>query len=96
MDLEERVKFLEHQVVLLNNRLFELGCGKDPIGASEYVNEHGEYVDKTVAAKLIGVTRATIYAMLRDGRLTAAYEGKRVCVRSIYRYINKEKKNAED
>lgn len=50
------------------------------------VDRYGEYVDKTVASKILGVTRQTVYAMIADGRIEAACGGKRVDVRSIARY----------
>ena len=52
----------------------------------ELVARYGEYVDKTVAAKILGVTRVTVYAMLADGRILGACAGRRVDVRSITRY----------
>ena len=95
MTLEERVTYLEQQVVLMSNHLFAIGCTGIINGEQEYVDAHGEFVDKTTAAKLLGVTRATVYSMLKDGRISSAYEGKRISVRSIYRYMHaREKKNA--
>lgn len=35
-----------------------------------------EYMDKTRAAQVLGVTRATVYAMLNDGRLEQNCMGK--------------------
>lgn len=94
MDLEERVAYLEKQVVLLNNRLFELGSRQEITGEEEYIRKHSEFCDKSYAAKLLGVTRATVYSMIANGRISTGYEGKRVSVRSIYRYINRENKDA--
>ena len=51
------------------------------------IGRSGEYVDKTVAARILGVTRATVYAMLADGRIDGACAGRRVDVRSIARYM---------
>lgn len=51
------------------------------------VARYGEYVDKTTTAKILGVTRATVYAMLSDGRIEDACSGRRVSVRSIARYM---------
>ena len=48
---------------------------------------YGEYVDKTVASRILGVTRVTVYAMLADGRILGGCEGRRVDVRSIARYL---------
>ena len=38
-------------------------------------------------AKILGVTRATVYALLSDGRIEGACSGRRVSVRSIARYM---------
>lgn len=51
------------------------------------VAQYGESVDKSLAARIMGVTRSTVYAMLADGRVEAAGGGKRVNVRSIARYL---------
>lgn len=59
--------------------------------ADELAERYGEYVDKTVAARILGVTRATVYAMLDDGRIEGACEGRRVTVQSIARYLMKPK-----
>ena len=53
------------------------------------VEHYGESVDKTVAARMLGVTRATVYAMLADGRVMGACDGRRVDVRSIAQYLSK-------
>lgn len=57
------------------------------VAQEKLVDKFGEFVDKTVAAQILGVTRATIYAMIADGRLSVGYEGKRVSVRSISDYM---------
>ena len=90
-DLERRVKALEEHIhTKLWGSIF-LAEEKE----AELVARYGEFVDKTVAARILGVTRATVYAMLADGRVEGACEGKRVSVRSIARYIvRKEKKYA--
>ena len=53
----------------------------------ELIDVHGKYVDKTTAARILGVTRATVYAMLKDGRIKGACSGRRVDVSSIARYM---------
>ena len=53
----------------------------------ELLVRYGEYVDKTVASRILGVTRVTVYAMLADGRILGGCEGRRVDVRSIARYL---------
>jgi len=53
----------------------------------ELVEKYGEFVDKTEAGRIIGMTRATVYAMISDGRLKTGHRGKRVSVRSIADYL---------
>ena len=82
-NLEQRVRALEMLVQggeLLRSETLERK-------EKELVDKYGEHVDKSTAAKILGVTRATVYAMLEDGRIEGACEGKRVDVRSIARYI---------
>ena len=52
------------------------------------VAKYGESVDKSLAARIMGVTRSTVYAMIADGRVESAGAGKRVSVRSIARYLS--------
>ena len=82
-DLEKRVLALEERT-----RRFAWSRNEELSRKEEaLVAQYGEYVDKTETAKILGVTRATVYAMLKDGRIEGACEGKRVDVRSIARYI---------
>ena len=86
-NLEQRVRALEMLVQggeLLRSETLERK-------EKELVDKYGEHVDKSTAAKILGVTRATVYTMLKDGRTKGACEGKRVDVRSIARYIYSEK-----
>ena len=82
-DLERRISALEERTrrALWNGESAQ--AGKE----AELTARYGEYVDKTVAAKILGVTRATVYAMLADGRIGGACGGRRVDVRSIARYM---------
>lgn len=85
MTFEELVawqKDIEARVIRLEK---ELGLDKDEDPA--LVKKYGEYVDKTVAAQILGVTRATVYAMLGDGRLQGGCKGKKVLTASIDRYL---------
>lgn len=87
-DLERRVKTLEdHDRSALWGNVAEVYSKENDL-----VLAYGEFVDKTVAARILGVTRATIYAMLADGRIESACEGARVSVRSIARYIARKGK----
>lgn len=88
-DLERRVAALEAE------RREELWHSENAL-ADRLVSQYGGYVDKTVAAKIIGVTRTTVYAMLADGRIRGAYEGRRVDVRSIARYLNARAKRGNE
>ena len=82
-DLEKRVLALEERT-----RRFAWSRNEELSRKEEaLVAQYGEYVDKTATAKILGVTRATVYAMLEDGRIEGACEGKRVDVRSIARYM---------
>ena len=83
-DLDRRVKALEDAQ---HSRVWE----KEHAVAEDLIRHYGEYVDKTVAAKLLGVTRATVYAMLADGRVEGACGGKRVSTVSIARYMSAPK-----
>ena len=51
------------------------------------VQRYGESVDKTSASRILGVTRVTVYAMLEDGRIALAQDGRRVDVRSIAAHL---------
>lgn len=62
------------------------------IGAHCYisVDNYGEYVDKSTAARLLGISRQTVYTMIRDGRLQTNLSGKKVSVQSISDYMTKK------
>lgn len=80
-DLESRVKALEER---MRDHFWVGGSNK---AEEDLVGRYGEYVDKTATAKILGVTRATVCAMLEDGRIEAAHGGRKVSVRSVARYI---------
>lgn len=90
MTVEERMDKLEQRVLALE-KLAQIGeLFRDDSLAheeKELIDVHGKYVDKTTAARILGVTRATVYAMLKDGRIEGACSGRRVDVRSIARYM---------
>lgn len=58
-------------------------------------SEIGETCNKNDAAKLLGVTRCTVYNMIKDGRIRAASDGRRVVTESIDEYKNKVKKEPD-
>ena len=86
----QRMADLERRVMALEERTRRSLWTQEAAQASkeeELLGRYGEYVDKTMTAKLLGVTRATVYAMLADGRIQGACAGRRVSVRSIARYM---------
>ena len=90
MTVEERMDDLEKRVLTLekNAQIGELFWDDSLMRKEEaLIYKYGEHVDKSTAARILGVTRATVYAMLEDERIEGACEGKRVDVRSIARYI---------
>ena len=85
---KERVAELEKRMLMLEEQAQQaLSLMRSRGKEEELVSRYGEYVDKTVAAKILGVTRVTVYAMLADGRILGACAGRRVDVRSIARYM---------
>ena len=95
----ERLFSLEKRVALLES-------GTDINSPDARYNElsakYGQHVNKSCAAEIIGVTRATVYAMLADGRLEGVCYGKRVSIQSIALYLSsgrgghKQKAREED
>ena len=82
-----RVSELEKRVKVLEDRTHNLLWSKDGDRETEFVVMYGEYVDKSIAARILGVTRATVYAMLADGRIKAGHNGRFVDVRSIAQHM---------
>lgn len=90
MTVEERMDKLEHRVLTLEKlaQIGELFRDESLMRTEkELVDMHGKYVDKSTAARILGVTRATVYAMLKDGRIKGACSGRRVDVRSIAQHL---------
>jgi len=88
----EKVAELERRVLALEERYRRaVQQERAHCRAEELAARYGEYVDKTVAARILGVTRTTVYAMLEDGRIQGACEGRRVSVSSIEQYMMKPK-----
>lgn len=90
VDLERRISALEERT----RRALWSEEGAQAGKEDELTARYGEYVDKTVAARILGVTRATVYAMLADGRIAGACGGRRVDVRSIARYMTRPRSEA--
>ncbi len=95
MTVEERMDKLEQRVLTLE-KLAQIGelLRDDSLMRTEkeLVDMHGKYVDKSTAARILGVSRATVYAMLKDGRIKGACSGRSVDVRSIARHLCAENK----
>ena len=90
MTVEDRISELEQRELTLEKlaQIGELFRDESLMRTEkELVDMHGKYVDKSTAARILGVTRATVYAMLADGRIEGACSGRRVDVRSIARYL---------
>ena len=86
----QRMADLERRVMALEERTRRSLWTQEAALASkeeEMLRRYGEYVDKTLTAKILGVTRATVYAMLSDGRIEGGCSGRRVSVRSIAHYM---------
>lgn len=90
-DIDERMDKLDQMIVLTLEKLAHIEelFRDDSLmrKEEELIYKYGEYVDKSTAARILGVTRATVYAMLADGRIKGACSGRRVDVRSIARYM---------
>lgn len=77
-DLMAKIDAMEERIAELEMRL---GCSRGGVHA-RIAERFPEYMDKTRAAQVLGVTRATVYAMLSDGRLEQNALGK-VLTRSV-------------
>lgn len=94
-DIEVRIDKLEQRVLAIEKIAQIRGLLiVDQLARKEetLIYKYGEYVDKSTAARILGVTRATVYAMLADGRIKGACSGRRVDVRSIARHLCAENK----
>ena len=85
--LTRRIRQLEQRVFALEEMLMKADELRFKTAEEALVAKYGESVDKSSAARIMGVTRSTVYAMIADGRVEAAGGGKRVNVRSIARYL---------
>lgn len=70
--MQSRIQALEERVAVLERTPAELGGAK----AQELIGRYPRGMTKTEAAKELGVTRATIYCMLKDGRLKESDIGR--------------------
>ena len=90
MTIEEKMDDLERRVLALEERTRSSIWSKEGElirMQEELVAQYGKHVDKSTAARILGVSRATVYTMLADGRIEGACGGLRVDVRSIARYM---------
>ena len=83
-----RIRQLEQRVFALEETLHQAEQLRKKTAEEALVAKYGESVDKSLAARIMGVTRSTVYAMIADGRVESAGAGKRVSVRSIARYLS--------
>lgn len=86
--LTRRIRQLEQRVFALEETLHRADQLRKKTAEEALVAKYGESVDKSLAARIMGVTRSTVYAMIADGRVESAGAGKRVSVRSIARYLS--------
>lgn len=91
-DLKCEVEMLKAEMDILRIEIKRLKATRNVVRLDleedYYVKQHGELVYKTDAAKMLNVTRTTVYAWIDRGVLETDSEGRRVTTRSIYRYIN--------
>lgn len=74
--LEARIEALEHEKNISNAYM----------GVEKLLAQYPYMMNKSQAAEVIGVTRATVYAMIDDGRLMENEIGK-VTTRSVARLL---------
>ena len=86
--LTRRIRQLEQRVFALEETLHQADQLRKKTAEEALVAKYGESVDKSLAARIMGVTRSTVYAMIADGRVESAGAGKHVSVRSIARYLS--------
>ena len=86
--ITRRIRQLEQRVFALEETLHQADQLRKKTAEEALVAKYGESVDKSLAARIMGVTRSTVYAMIADGRVESAGAGKRVSVRSIARYLS--------
>ena len=86
-EFERRISAIEKKLKIRKDTNGEI--------SDDLITLYGRYVDKSMAAKILGVTRATVYTMLADGRITASHSGTRVSVESIKAYIESPKRKGE-
>ena len=86
--LTRRNRQLEQRVFAREETLHQADQLRKKTAEEALVAKYGESVDKSLAARIMGVTRSTVYAMIADGRVESAGAGKRVSVRSIARYLS--------
>lgn len=53
----------------------------------DFIKKHGSLMKKSDAAKVLNVSRATVYAMIEDGRICTNADGTRVSMASVYKYL---------
>lgn len=84
--LSEWMNGMERRVYALETLVYNARETENTMNA-EMNRRYGIAVSKSDAARMLNVTRATVYTMIKDGRLTATSDGKRVVTRSIVAYL---------
>ena len=79
-----RMEALEARMAVLEQKLAGKAA-RDAILDALRV-EHGEEMTKQTASEVLGVTRCTVYNMIRDGRLLENERG-RIVTESLTRYM---------
>lgn len=74
-DLERRVKALEDK---MHSKLWP-----------KIQYERGAGISKSEAARMLGVTRSTVYNMVKDGRIKYTQDGRRIDVDSVKAYMGR-------
>lgn len=94
--LEERVKLLEERLAVAEKRIeldekeliaIRKGVKMERESLNFIVSRYAWTLDKKTAAGILGVTRATVYAMIRDGRLSELPDG-RISASSVADYMD--------
>ncbi len=70
--LTRRIRQLEQRVFALEETLHQADQLRKKTAEEALVAKYGESVDKSLAARIMGVTRSTVYAMIADGRVESA------------------------
>lgn len=85
-DIQELKEMLEMHNSYFNSAGYKTAKQKAEERYVQLRRYHGEAVSKVMAAQMLGVTRATVYNMITDGRLCTTAYGK-VTIKSIATFL---------